>query len=36
MKIVLSADGRNKKIDKIVSNAEDFGGIILTLLGKLT
>ncbi len=36
MKIVQSADARNKKIDKIFYNAEDFGGIILTLLGRLT
>ena len=34
MKIVQSADNRNQKINKIVSNAEDFGGIVLTLLGK--
>ena len=34
MKIVQSADDRNNKVNKIVSNAEDFGGIVLTLLGK--
>jgi hypothetical protein len=34
MKIVKSAQKRNIKIEKIVSNAEEFGGIILTLLGK--
>jgi len=34
MKIVHSADDRNNKVNKIVSNAEDFGGIVLTLLGK--
>lgn len=34
MEIVKRADDRNDKINKIVSNAEEFGGIILTLLGK--
>ena len=34
MKIVQSADDRNSKINNIVSNAEEFGGIILTLLAK--
>lgn len=34
MKIVQSAQDRNTKINKIVSNAEDFGGIVLTLLTK--
>ena len=36
MKIVKSAEDRNTKINKIVSNAEDFGGVVLTLLGKFT
>lgn len=34
MKIVKSADDRNTKINKIVSNAEEFGSITVTLLGK--
>jgi hypothetical protein len=34
MEIVKRAGGRNDKINKIVANAEEFGGIILTLLGK--
>lgn len=34
MKIVKSADNKNIKINKIVSNAEDFSGVILTLLRK--
>ncbi len=34
MQIVQSADDRNNKINKIVSNAEEFGGVVLTLLGK--
>ena len=34
MKIVQSADNRNRKINKIVANAEEFGGIVLTLLSK--
>ncbi len=34
MKIVQSAEDRNNKINKIVSNAEDFGGVVLTLLAK--
>jgi len=34
MKIVRSADDRNKKVNMIVSNAEDFGGVVLTLLEK--
>lgn len=36
MKIVKSSENRNNKINKIVSNAEDFGGVVLTLLSKLT
>jgi hypothetical protein len=35
MQIVKSSEDRNNKINKIVSNAEEFGGIVLTLLGKL-
>lgn len=34
MEIVKRAGDRNDKINKIVANAEDFGGIILTLLDK--
>ncbi len=36
MKIVKSSQRRNTKVKKIVSNAEDFGGIVLTLLQKFT
>jgi len=34
LKIVKSADDRNTKINKIVNNAEQFGGIVLSLVGK--
>ena len=34
MKIVKSAEDRNSKVNKIVSNADEFGGIVLTLLAK--
>ena len=34
MKIVKSAEDRNTKINNIVANAEEFGGVVLTLLGK--
>ncbi len=34
MKIVKSVEDRNTKINNIVANAEEFGGIVLTLLGK--
>lgn len=34
MEIVKRAGDRNDKINKIVANAEDFAGIVLTLLGK--
>ena len=34
LKIVKSADDRNTKINKIVNNAEQFGGIVLSLIGK--
>lgn len=34
MEIVKRAGDRNDKINKIIANAEGFGGIILTLLGK--
>lgn len=34
MKIVQSAEDRNTKINKIVNNAEEFGGVVLSLLGK--
>jgi len=34
MKIVKSAENRNSKINRIVSNAEEFGGIVLSLLQK--
>jgi hypothetical protein len=35
MKVVNSAESRNRKIANIVNNAEKFGGIVLTLLSKL-
>lgn len=35
MKIVKSSEERNNKINRIVSNAEEFGGIVLSLLQKL-
>ena len=34
IKIVQSADDRNKKVQNIVSNAEKYGGVMLTLLEK--
>ncbi len=34
MRIVKSAEDRNTKIDNIVSNAKEFGGIVLTLMEK--
>jgi hypothetical protein len=34
MKIVKSSEDRNNKINRIVSNAEEFGGIVLTILQK--
>ena len=34
MKIVKSAEDRNNKINNIIKNAEEFGGIVLTLLQK--
>jgi len=34
MKIVKSSNDRNTKVNKIVSNADEFGGIVLTLLTK--
>ncbi len=34
LKIVKSADDRNTNINKIVNNAEQFGGIVLSLIGK--
>ncbi|MES2838850.1 MAG: hypothetical protein V4794_01085 [Pseudomonadota bacterium] len=36
MEIVKKTGDRNEKINKIVANIEDFGGIVVTLLGKLT
>lgn len=35
MEIVKKAGDRNEKINKIVANIEEFGGIVVTLLGKL-
>lgn len=35
MEIVKKAGDRNEKVNQIVVNIEDFGGIVLTLLGKL-
>ena len=34
MKIVKSAEDRNTKINNIVKNIEEFGGVVLTLLSK--
>lgn len=34
MKIVKSSEERNKKVERIVANAEGFGDILLTLLQK--
>ena len=34
MKIVKSSEDRNTKINKIVSNTEEFSGVVLTLLSK--
>jgi len=34
MKIVKSSDDRNIKISRIVSNSEEFGGVVLSLLQK--
>lgn len=34
MKVVKAAEDRNTKINHIVNNSEEFGGIILTLLEK--
>ena len=34
MKVVKSTEDRNTKINQIVANAEEFGGIVLTLLAK--
>lgn len=34
MKIVKSADDRNKKVNNIIANSEQFAGIVLTLLSK--
>ncbi|MGI9282847.1 MAG: hypothetical protein ACR2PX_24890 [Endozoicomonas sp.] len=36
MKIVKSAEDRNTKVNKIVANVEDFGGVLVTLLEKLS
>jgi hypothetical protein len=35
MAIVKRAGDRHEKINRIVANAEQFGGVILTLLAKL-
>ena len=34
MKIVKSSENRNNKVNKIVENSEQFGGVVLTLLNK--
>lgn len=36
LKIVKSAETRNSKINSIISNSEEFAGIVLTLLTRLT
>lgn len=35
MKIVKSGESRNDKVNRIVSNSEELGGVILSLLTKL-
>lgn len=34
MKIVKSSEDRNTKVNKIVANAEEFGGTVLSLIGR--
>jgi len=34
MKIVKSSEDQNIKVNNIVNNAEEFGGVVLTLLSK--
>lgn len=34
MKIVKASDDRNTKVNKIVANAEEFGGTVLALIGR--
>jgi hypothetical protein len=36
LKIVKSAEDRNKKVNSIITNSEEFSGVVLTLLTKLT
>lgn len=36
MKIVKSSEDRNNKINRLVTNAEKFGGIVLSLLQKFS
>lgn len=35
MKIVKSSTSRNEKVNKIVANAEKFGSVVVSLLGKI-
>jgi len=34
MTIVKSSENQNNKVNKIVNNAEEFGGVVITLLSK--
>lgn len=36
LKIVKSAENRNNKVNAIIDNSEEFAGVVLTLLTKLT
>lgn len=36
LKIVKSADNKNRKINAIINNSEEFADVVLTLLTKLT
>ena len=36
LKIVKSAETRNNKVNSIINNTEEFAGVVLTLLTKLT
>jgi len=36
LKVVKSAETRNKKVSSIIENSEEFAGVALTLLTKLT
>ncbi|MEL0642372.1 hypothetical protein V6260_17370 [Pseudoalteromonas aliena] len=36
LKIVKSADNKNRKVNAIINNSEEFADVVLTLLTKLT